>query len=668
MIFNWNCLFFQAVYLKMNSSLETSSSPAHVGSTDMNYTMSPIHVSTTDVNCTGNPAYENITDITCITNLVLDNITDLNYTSFPAYNDSFTNDNYTGYSIFPFLNWEMLNTGLQCSSFDCVYAERHREQYHDALVMLTVILSTFATVGAIGNIISLIVFSRTKIKSTSIYFILLLSITDLFVCVFVIPGFIIREWRFKFYFDVICKSWELLRSASIPISSMIMVAIAIDRFFIVFLNSKVKITKLKSRIIVGVIMISGLCLGIPSSLAVGVNYRQSQGQLANGKYCMSNFINISYDLLMKFWYFVTFMFLVMILLIIILYGLIFITAYKQDRKWSKFRSTKVNPIRVIPRTKPDTTTGNETSMSIFTRTRTCGDNSSELANDKCFHKVIQLKQINKQLDQTCPWLKGTSSNEMNVQLNPTNREPLADDIGKFNRSIISIEEYSNMSTGECQDGKSTTDMLNIVLPNQVEDTPEDKKKGQGQAENLSMKATNNIITGMIPAADDKSYQHNDTNFIQDNRQPFQRSSFGRIDSQCYIARNIPGISRQLPETQIMSDHHSENITDTSQQENQTSSHFEAETRSNTDESQGHSKSMKRKSIHWKTTQILFTVTIVYIASFLPIFLMSYNLIPQNKILYYMYFLNNVANPIIYSFMNKNFRDDVKKVFCKTQNA
>ena len=68
----------------------------------------------------------------------------------------------------------------------------------------------------------------------------------------------------------------------------------------------------------------------------------------------------------------------------------------------------------------------------------------------------------------------------------------------------------------------------------------------------------------------------------------------------------------------------------------------------------------------KTAAMLFVVTVVFIITFLPAFLMALELMPYNMVVFYMYFANNVANPVIYSFMNKNFRDDLKRILCKPQ--
>ena len=75
------------------------------------------------------------------------------------------------------------------------------------------------------------------------------------------------------------------------------------------------------------------------------------------------------------------------------------------------------------------------------------------------------------------------------------------------------------------------------------------------------------------------------------------------------------------------------------------------------------KKDRNRMANLKTAAMLFVVTIVFVVTYLPAFLMALQLLPYSMIIFYMYFANNVANPVIYSFMNKNFRDDLKKLFC-----
>jgi len=46
---------------------------------------------------------------------------------------------------------------------------------------------------------------------------------------------------------------------------------------------------------------------------------------------------------------------------------------------------------------------------------------------------------------------------------------------------------------------------------------------------------------------------------------------------------------------------------------------------------------------------------------LPASLISLRLVPYHIFVFYLYFVNNVANPFIYSFMNTNFRKRLARV-------
>ena len=65
-----------------------------------------------------------------------------------------------------------------------------------------------------------------------------------------------------------------------------------------------------------------------------------------------------------------------------------------------------------------------------------------------------------------------------------------------------------------------------------------------------------------------------------------------------------------------------------------------------------SKSDGNLMANLKTAAMLFVVTVVFVITYLPAFLMVLHLVPYNMIVFYLYFANNVANPVIYSFMNQ----------------
>jgi hypothetical protein len=70
---------------------------------------------------------------------------------------------------------------------------------------------------------------------------------------------------------------------------------------------------------------------------------------------------------------------------------------------------------------------------------------------------------------------------------------------------------------------------------------------------------------------------------------------------------------------------------------------------------------KHRLANIKTAGILFIVTIVFIIAFLPAWLMATKLIPPNMIVFYTYFIYNVANPVIYAFFNQAFQQEMKTV-------
>ena len=66
----------------------------------------------------------------------------------------------------------------------------------------------------------------------------------------------------------------------------------------------------------------------------------------------------------------------------------------------------------------------------------------------------------------------------------------------------------------------------------------------------------------------------------------------------------------------------------------------------------------------RTAVMLSVVAIVFVVTYAPAFIMSCLSIFHTgylQLAYYIYFANNVANPVIYSFMNKNFRNDLKQL-------
>lgn len=91
---------------------------------------------------------------------------------------------------------------------------------------------------------------------------------------------------------------------------------------------------------------------------------------------------------------------------------------------------------------------------------------------------------------------------------------------------------------------------------------------------------------------------------------------------------------------------------------------------------------KRKIKVTRTTVVLFAVTVAYVISYLPFLVIMVfrsikkdfedNLTPTQEVVFKFcvksYFINNAINPIIYSFLNINFRKDAKKMIMRIFGA
>ena len=64
----------------------------------------------------------------------------------------------------------------------------------------------------------------------------------------------------------------------------------------------------------------------------------------------------------------------------------------------------------------------------------------------------------------------------------------------------------------------------------------------------------------------------------------------------------------------------------------------------------------------KTALILFVVSLIMAIVYTPALLTSLGFIDYNSIHWNIIYINNASNPIVYSFMNSNFRKCLKKYF------
>ncbi|KAH3826357.1 hypothetical protein DPMN_128258 [Dreissena polymorpha] len=74
------------------------------------------------------------------------------------------------------------------------------------------------------------------------------------------------------------------------------------------------------------------------------------------------------------------------------------------------------------------------------------------------------------------------------------------------------------------------------------------------------------------------------------------------------------------------------------------------------------KLKKLRVANIKTALMLSIVALIYIVAFTPAWMMALHVLDMNVIVYYLYFTYNVANPVIYAFLNNNFRTHLQALF------
>lgn len=138
-------------------------------------------------------------------------------------------------------------------------------------IITIVYLCVFAVIGTIGNGLVLYVFTKPRQKFTSSPFILTLAGIDLITCLVIIPFTVAMEIiNFEVSNDIVCKMYQFLITTTIPFSALVMVAIAVDRYFCICRPFVKVMTCQRVRIMVTSLFMIAVCLGMLSCLNFGI--------------------------------------------------------------------------------------------------------------------------------------------------------------------------------------------------------------------------------------------------------------------------------------------------------------------------------------------------------------------------------------------------------------
>ncbi|XP_062590917.1 orexin receptor type 2-like [Saccostrea cucullata] len=144
----------------------------------------------------------------------------------------------------------------------------------DSLQQIAVLmLIVFSVIGVTGNALVLYGYSRLKPKKTSSIYILTLAGIDFTTCLVTIPATVAVEIvEFRMPYDFLCKAYHFLLQTTIPFSTFVMVAIAVDRYYCIcrpFIQMQI-MTKSRAKIIMFSLGILALFIGFVGCLNFGL--------------------------------------------------------------------------------------------------------------------------------------------------------------------------------------------------------------------------------------------------------------------------------------------------------------------------------------------------------------------------------------------------------------
>lgn len=526
-----------------------------------------------------------------------------------------------------------------------------------AIIIVTCMLTIFSIVGTTGNAFVLYVFSKKKDKTTSTVFILALALIDFVTCLFLIPFTIVVEFLYKkIDNDALCKIYQFFVTSNVPLSAFIMTAIAFDRYLCIC-RPWVKFLDIRfaKKIIIALLVIS-LVFGLITSLAYGVYH---QTHTVSTRLTVTD--NVTHSPTSNYESRIN----------------IVQTSTLPSECFKNFTNTLTpSEIHIYKVCMQSHVKKNESSNAEnhFYFTGYCYPNEKIFSRQ--FRKAYQtlyaslfllvfllvfvlyalilrsiLARRSKRLRSSIAYRSYQGRNQTTMyyhsgQCRRKSPEPSIPVSHKSNLAADKLATGNAVLLEDCTENKNKINTIASVNTNKngfangkcdtiksVQISNNEHIKTKHETTSLTMvsskvdtvtKETNTLDPAVNHQTNGRRRMHKKKRFSDQKQTNSLNGAGGDHNSQLEIFRIMPNnICRHDTRKSIRERLRLANI---------------------------------------KTAGILFTVTLVFIIAFLPAWLMATRLIsPPNMIVFYMYFIYNVANPFIYAFFNQTFQKEMKTV-------
>ena len=505
-------------------------------------------------------------------------------------------------------------------------------------------------IGIIGNVLVLVVY-RNKLKDNEsvTFFICHLALTDLACCLFLIPINCYHELNIgKIESDLMCKFHSFFNIINITYSCLLMTLVAFERFLSITYPLKSILTKTRTKFTLALLFTLCGALSLIGALSVGIyhkvySFHKNATYISdlfelelNGHENQTNAIihpsSINKDLL------------------------------KFKRSTQESDSTEIENQHNIHlmnnntiRHSFDLNNNNETIPYSWMATNNCFPNDQLIS----IHHFTYIRLFQNFIVVFCfviifilyAFICAFVSKRRYLKLNRD----------KYYRDIISRSKKNNMTIAQVEEPMLKNEIINngLFLSNEFGYTFDSLKNFDLNQNNdntevsltknsPALSVRNNLICPPRIILNDNSHSENefignDENEIENNNKSTQT-----VSSTIFKLKNLgqkPSIKPSISQNSIAS---------------------KAKNGINQNENYNH-HSLNYSSIllaNMKTAFMLFVVTVIMAVVYTPALLTSLGYLPYNPLYWNIIYINNAINPLVYSFMNSNFRISLKKTFTK----
>lgn len=200
--------------------------------------------------------------------------------------------------------------------------------------------------GIIGNILTIIIFTKFIKRTTTSVFIISLAVVDLTVCTTSMPIWLFTLLNGDHDSEVLCKLDKLIYFLAIPLSGGILLVISLDRFILIFLMKTNVMTAFRAKIIIIIMSIICLAFAIPQMLSFSTLITipenavrtQCDGSISCHIYkCSPTVQYVPQQVSFYLFQSLLIIFLLLVLIFIVLYSLIFCKVYSLYKKMASWR-------------------------------------------------------------------------------------------------------------------------------------------------------------------------------------------------------------------------------------------------------------------------------------------------------------------------------------------